>query len=252
MTPRRSAGQALAATALLLASLAACGAGRDPGGAEARRPPSSSAQPGATGTPPPRPSGVPSSSAPPPAASSAPPSAPAEPAGIAGPDLSRTTGPPAAPSGEAAGTGSTGPAAVPSKSPSAPPPASPDAATRSTATTLRIGEWSARVVRGGQEEVDACQDAVQWAGPPFGAENGYEMRTIVVVGHDHCGFQQFATLRTGTVVTVDTPRETLTYRVYARYLTPGRGAPAHGLYWGDLTLQSCVGPDTGFTYLSRV
>ncbi|MFG2432724.1 hypothetical protein [Streptomyces sp. NPDC048590] len=78
------------------------------------------------------------------------------------------------------------------------------------------------------------------------------MRTIVVVGHDHCGFQQFATLPTGTRVTVDTPSGTLTYEVYARYLTPGRGAPAHGLYWGDLTPQSCVGPDTGFTYLSRV
>ncbi|WP_406421644.1 hypothetical protein OH809_16665 [Streptomyces sp. NBC_00873] len=32
--------------------------------------------------------------------------------------------------------------------------------------------------------------------------------------------------------------------------TAGPGAPAHGL-WGDLTLQSCVGPDTGFTYLMR-
>jgi hypothetical protein len=40
--------------------------------------------------------------------------------------------------------------------------------------------------------------------------------------------------------------------VYANYITPGRGAPAAGLYWGDLTLQSCVGPDTGFSYLVRL
>lgn len=124
-------------------------------------------------------------------------------------------------------------------------------ARRLRATTLRIGSWSAKVVRGGQEAVDACRDAVQWAGPDLGTEDGYEMRTAVVVGHDFCGFQQFAMLPVGTVVTVETPGQVLRYKVYARYLTPGRGAPAHGLYWGDLTLQSCVGPDTGFTYLIR-
>ncbi|MFB7306247.1 hypothetical protein [Streptomyces sp. NPDC056192] len=106
-------------------------------------------------------------------------------------------------------------------------------------------------MRGGQEAVDACRDAVQWAGPDLGTEDGYEMRTAVVVGHDFCGFQQFATLPVGTVVTVETSRQVLRYKVYARHLTPGRGAPAHGLYWGDLTLQSCAGPDTGFTYLMR-
>lgn len=250
MRPGRSA--ALLATAPLFVFLAACGAGREPGGAEARTPAAPySAPAGATGTPPPPPP-VTTPPAPAPAVPRTPPSADAEPSAVAGPDLSRTTAPPAPPSGEAAGTGTGRPAAVPPKSPSAPSSAPPSAATRGMATTLRIGAWSVRVVRGGQEEVDACQDAVQWAGPNFGAENGYTMRTIVVVGHDHCGFQQFATLPTGTLVTVDTPRETLTYKVYARYLTPGRGAPAHGLYWGDLTLQSCVGPDTGFTYLTRV
>lgn len=122
---------------------------------------------------------------------------------------------------------------------------------RATGTTLRIGGWSSGVVRGGQETIDACRDAVQWSGPDFGQEDGYKMRTVVVVGHDYCGFGQFATLPVGTVVTVETPREILRYRVYARHLTPGRGTPAHGLYWGDLTLQSCVGPDTGFSYLVR-
>lgn len=138
------------------------------------------------------------------------------------------------------------------KSPSAKPSARPSTTARPTGTTLRIGSWSARIVRGGQEAVDACRDAVQWTGPDLGTEDGYAMRTAVVVGHDFCGFGQLATLAIGTVVTVETRREVLRYRVYARHLTPGRGAPAHGLYWGDLTLQSCVGPDTGFTYLERL
>ncbi|MFI5635263.1 hypothetical protein ACIA8E_39155 [Streptomyces sp. NPDC051664] len=55
----------------------------------------------------------------------------------------------------------------------------------------------------------------------------------------------------GAVVTVETPRQVLRHKVYARQLTPGRGAPAHGLYWGEPTLRCCVGPDTGFTYLMR-
>ncbi|MGY5060642.1 hypothetical protein ACWDFR_42345 [Streptomyces sp. 900105755] len=122
---------------------------------------------------------------------------------------------------------------------------------RAAGTTIRIGTWSAGVIRGGQDEVDACQDAVQWAGPGIGTEDGYAMRTVVIVGHDYCGFDLFATLRVGTEVTLGTPRGTWTYTVYANYVTPGRGAPAAGLYWGDLTLQSCVGPDTGFSYLVR-
>ncbi|MFC5260325.1 hypothetical protein ACFPT6_35335, partial [Streptomyces cinereospinus] len=118
---------------------------------------------------------------------------------------------------------------------------------------IRIGTWSSSVVRGGQDEVDACTDAVQWSGPEIGRENGYEMRTVVIVGHDYCnGFDRFAELPVGTRVTLTTVRGTWTYEVYATYITPGRGAPAAGLYWGDLTLQSCVGPDTGFSYLTRV
>ncbi|WP_145968849.1 hypothetical protein [Streptomyces hyaluromycini] len=138
-----------------------------------------------------------------------------------------------------------------SASASAPPKAVTGAAGRAGGTTIRIGAWSAGVIRGGQEEVDACEDAVQWAGPTIGTEDGYEMRTVVIVGHDYCGFDLFATLRVGTRVTIGTPRGTWSYTVYANYVTPGRGAPAAGLYWGDLTLQSCVGPDTGFSYLVR-
>lgn len=176
---------------------------------------------------------------------------------------------PAAPAPPAAAPAPVAPAA-PSPAPPAPsrkppdlsrtaPPSTTKAAPRRApevavggGATVRIGDWSAPVRRGGQQEVDACREAVQWAGPDFGAEDGYAMRTIVLVGHDFCGFGQFATLPVGTVVHVDTPRGSWKYRVYAGYLTPGRGTPAAGLYWGDLTLQSCVGPDTGFSYLMRI
>ncbi|MET8785323.1 hypothetical protein [Streptomyces sp. NPDC004589] len=161
------------------------------------------------------------------------------------PDPSRTAPPSASPR--------------PLTTPAEPPP-QPSEASRATpyglrsrdgSTTLHVGSWSARVVRGGQQAVDACRDAVQWEGPELGTEDGYALRTAVIVGHDYCGFAQFARLPVGTTVTATTPRGTFTYRVYARHVAPGRGTPSHGLYWGDLTLQSCVGPDTGFSYLVR-
>ncbi|SEE37054.1 hypothetical protein SAMN05216489_06367 [Streptomyces sp. 3213] len=154
---------------------------------------------------------------------------------IPGPDLSRRT-----------------PIATPRPTRRSTTPTTDTATTgRPTSTTIRIGDWSSTVVRGDQAEVDACRNAVQWTGPNIGTENGYELRTVVIVGHDYCGFDRFATLRAGTRVTLNSPRGTWTYTVYAHYVTPGRGVPAAGLYWGDLTLQSCVGPDTGFSYLMR-
>ncbi|MFJ4468810.1 hypothetical protein ACIP2X_15160 [Streptomyces sp. NPDC089424] len=145
------------------------------------------------------------------------------------------------------------PRATPTRSPRATPsPRTLGARSEDGSTTLRIGDWSAEVVRGGQDAVDACEDAVQWTGPDLGTEDGYALRTAVVVGHEYCGgFDRFAQLPVGTTVTATTPRGTFTYRVYAHHVSPGRGTPSHGLYWGDLTLQSCVGDDTGFSYLVR-
>ena len=82
---------------------------------------------------------------------------------------------------------------------------------RPTSTTIRIGSWSSTVVRGDQAEVDACWHAVQWTGPAIGTEDGYELRTVVIVGHDYCGFDRFATLSVGTRVNISTPRGTWTY-----------------------------------------
>ncbi|WP_371801008.1 hypothetical protein OHA38_25950 [Streptomyces sp. NBC_01732] len=242
MTFRCPAG--LTAPLLLLALLTGCGRDTDP----AASPEPRAARPAPVAGSATTPSTALSASSVPPAPAAAPPSTPASPHPATTAPEPRTP-PPVRPT-----AGTTPAAPAPARTPA------PVARTggggggrdaRATGTTLRIGGWSSGVVRGGQETIDACRDAVQWSGPDFGQEDGYKMRTLVVVGHDYCGFGQFATLPVGTVVTVETPREILRYRVYARHLTPGRGTPAHGLYWGDLTLQSCVGPDTGFSYLVR-
>lgn len=115
---------------------------------------------------------------------------------------------------------------------------------------LRIGAWSRPVVYGDQSTIDQCRAAVLFSGPDPLDADGYAMRTTVIVGHDYCGFDKLAPLPVGTRVTLDVPQGTLTYRVYANYIEPGQGGPDNGLYWGDLTLQTCVGPDTAFSYLS--
>lgn len=118
-------------------------------------------------------------------------------------------------------------------------------------TVLHIGKWERPVVRGDQAAIDRCDAAVLFTGPDPAEADGAAMSTTVIVGHDFCGYAILAPLRVGTHVTLDTPQGTLSYHVYANYVEPGQGGPDNGLYWGDLTLQTCVGPDTGFSYLMR-
>ncbi|MBK3579633.1 hypothetical protein JHN63_38740 [Streptomyces sp. MBT65] len=236
MTARRGAGVAAgAATAILL--LAGCGTGAGVTHTEAGPTPTAITRVSAAPLPVPSAPAPRSTTAPNPRTPKPDPRTPSPSASdsrVPGPDLSRRL-----PRTSPRPTRSTAP--------------NTDTATtgRPTSTTIRIGDWSSTVVRGDQAEVDACRHAVQWTGPNIGTEDGYELRTVVIVGHDYCGFDRFATLRVGTKVTINSPRGTWRYTVYAHYVTPGRGVPAAGLYWGDLTLQSCVGPDTGFSYLVR-
>ncbi|MER7930388.1 hypothetical protein ABTY96_46020 [Streptomyces sp. NPDC096057] len=244
--PRAGRLMGTAATLLLVTGCAAGAGTRDAAAGPTDRTvtasaPAAPAPPTPSASAPPRPTAAPKTS---PAAprprtpASAPAVASPSPsdARVPGPDLSRKL-PPAPPR--------------PTPTRSAAPRTDTATTGRPTSTTIRIGAWSATVVRGDQAEVDACRNAVQWTGPAIGTEDGYALRTVVIVGHDYCGFDRFATLPVGTRVAITTPRGTWTYRVYAHYVTPGRGVPAAGLYWGDLTLQSCVGPDTGFSYLVR-
>ncbi|MFF4748719.1 hypothetical protein ACWD5R_02400 [Streptomyces sp. NPDC002514] len=260
-TSRTRRRPVLRAPAGLLAAvlLAACGQGGSPSGVPAARAQATGVPPGLAADP----SGdADERSGPAPAApatGSAPATRPARPTGTARPPAPDPAGPRTPPVPAPAATGRTkGPdlSRPPSRSPSpstAPKRAAAGPAPKPGRAVLRIGDWSSYVMRGGQDEVDACRDAVQWTGPEIGTEDGYEMSTVVIVGHDYCnGFDRFATLPKGTRITLSTVHGTWTYEVYASYLTPGRGAPAAGLYWGDLTLQSCVGPDTGFSYLVRL
>ncbi|MFE4424217.1 hypothetical protein, partial [Streptomyces sp. NPDC056817] len=97
--------------------------------------------------------------------------------------------------------------------------------------------------------VDGCQYAVLWAGPMPGADT---RGTAVLVGHNYCGFERFATLPVGTTLTVTGPTSVAEYRVYGHRAINRQGGSGAGLYDGDLTLQSCLGRDTGFSYLRRI
>jgi hypothetical protein len=242
MTARPGAGRAVGVAAAVLL-VAGCAAGA--------RVPDTAAGPAATAT-------APAALAPPVPSASAPRSAAAPTVSSAAPRHRAPKPGPAGPSPSASDGRVPGPdlsrpvpVAPPRRTRSAAPTTDTATTGRPTSTTIRIGDWSSTVVRGDQAEVDACKNAVQWTGPAIGTEDGYELKTVVIVGHDYCGFDRFATLRVGTKVTINSPRGTWGYTVYAHYVTPGRGVPAAGLYWGDLTLQSCVGPDTGFSYLVR-
>lgn len=225
---------ALAAAALL----AACG---HPAAGPAR-PAAAHAPAGSTTTPPganrPLPHALSAPRATTAPATTAPPPAPAAPRVTTPP---RTAAPPA-------------PRTGPPKPPARTPAATVRPSRRATApgtTVLHIGTWSRPVVRGDQAAIDRCTAAVLFTGPDPAQADGDAMRTTVIVGHDFCGYAVLAPLPVGTRVTLDTPRGTLSYHVYANYVTPGQGGPDNGLYWGDLTLQTCVGPDTGFSYLVR-
>ncbi|MDT0347269.1 hypothetical protein [Streptomyces litchfieldiae] len=228
--------------ALCLAALGACGRGAAgetpaPEPAAAARPVESPAPEGRAASP--EPQAPPEPTAPP--AEQTPPERPPEPSPEPSPERSpeRNEEPEPEPAPAASG-----PAPEPASSASGPAPG-PDV------TTLTIGEWSRPLIRGDQSDVDRCREAVLFTGPEPGQGNGADMDTSVIVGHDHCGFDLFATLPEGTEVVITGPRGTLRYEAYGHHVTPGQGGPDHGLYWGDITLQTCVGPDTGFSYLRR-
>lgn len=117
-------------------------------------------------------------------------------------------------------------------------------------TTIKIGNWSKTIQAGGQSLVNSCRVAVLWTGPmPGKGVSG----TSVIVGHNYCGgFSQFAKLRPGTVVTITGPHGTQRYRVYANRAIGRQGGSAVGLFRGDLTLQSCLGSGTGFSYAKKI
>lgn len=120
---------------------------------------------------------------------------------------------------------------------------------RTAQTVIHIGKWSRVVKKGGQGLVNGCRYAVLWAGP---TPDAHTRGTAVLVGHNYCGFKRFATLPVGTIVTVTGPTSVAEYRVYGHRVINRQGGSGAGLYEGDLTLQSCLGRGTGFSYLRRI
>ncbi|MBM9504605.1 hypothetical protein [Actinacidiphila acididurans] len=258
---RRRAARVRAAVPVLLAAAAALTACAHPAptrteSAAAPRPTASSpsASPSATSsTTRPLPAPAPLS----PARAGKAPAAPARTAHTLA--AARTQAPPAPPRPTAARpVRAPAPRTIAPVTPSATPPAAPRPLARTGAVpdspggmTLRIGDWSRPVVRGGQDAIDRCAAAVLFTGPDPRQADGYKMQTSVIVGHDFCGFAELAPLPPGTHVTLEAAGLTYSYHVYASYIGPGQGGPDNGLYWGDLTLQTCVGQDTAFSYLTR-
>ncbi len=121
--------------------------------------------------------------------------------------------------------------------------------TRTAQTVIHIGKWSRVVKKGGQGLVNGCRYAVLWAGPMPSADT---RGTAVLVGHNYCGFERFARLPVGATVTVTGPTSVAEYRVYGHRVINRQGGSGAGLYGGDLTLQSCLGRGTGFSYLRRI
>ena len=130
------------------------------------------------------------------------------------------------------------------------------AETTSTATTaarttratgayrITVRGWTRTIVRGNQTTINRCH-ATLWEGPLPGSGG-----TTWLAGHDYCGFYRWdRLLHVGDRFSVTTASGAL-----LRYVVTGRGfvgrhsGTASGLIHGDITLQTCRGAGTAFTY----
>ncbi len=92
---------------------------------------------------------------------------------------------------------------------------------------------------GSQAAIDKCQ-LVLWSSSPNW-----------LAGHNWCGYQWMAYVKTGTTVVVTSGAAKGTYVVYDHQRL-GRQSGAMPSTNADLVLQTCVGSGTGLTFLRRV
>ena len=102
-------------------------------------------------------------------------------------------------------------------------------------------------MRGGQATIDSCSVTL-YRGPLPGRPSG----TVWLAGHDWCGYAYWATLRSGTVVALHGPWGVVRYRVYGHGSVKRHSGSSSGLIRGDLTLQTCKGSGTAFTYARQI
>ncbi|MGY2875867.1 sortase (surface protein transpeptidase) [Marmoricola sp. URHA0025 HA25] len=130
-------------------------------------------------------------------------------------------------------------------------PAAPAARTTRANGEYRITVrgWTRTIVRGNQSTINGCRSATLWEGPLPGGSG-----TSWLAGHDYCGFYRWdRLLHVGDTFTVSTPSGAI-----LRYVVTGRGfvgrhsGSAAGLIHGDITLQTCRGSGTSFTYARQI
>ena len=119
---------------------------------------------------------------------------------------------------------------------------------RDGAYRITVRGWTRTIVRGNQTTINACH-ATLWEGPLPGGGG-----TTWLAGHDYCGFYRWdRLLHVGDRFTVSTSSGAI-----LRYVVTGRGyvgrhsGTASGLIRGDITLQTCRGAGTAFTYARLV
>jgi len=109
---------------------------------------------------------------------------------------------------------------------------------------ITVRGWTRTIVRGNQATINRCH-ATLWEGPLPGSGG-----TTWLAGHDYCGFYRWdRLLHVGDRFSVSTPSGAI-----LRYVVTGHGfvgrhsGSAAGLIRGDITLQTCRGSGTAFTY----
>ncbi|MFN8169689.1 MAG: hypothetical protein U0S36_13010 [Candidatus Nanopelagicales bacterium] len=92
---------------------------------------------------------------------------------------------------------------------------------------------------GSQRQIDRCR-LVLWTSRP-----------MWLAGHNYCGYQWLASVRTGTTVVVTAGRAAGRY-VVTGHLRLARQSGSLPRVHADLVLQTCVGRSTGLTLARRV
>ena len=115
--------------------------------------------------------------------------------------------------------------------------------------TIKVRDWRRAFARGDQSRIDRCQ-ATLWWGPYPGKASG----TSWLAGHNYCGFWRWDKwLTKGSTFKIKNPTGTVrVYRVYDRGYVNRHGGSSAGLIEGDLTLITCRGAGTSFTYAELI
>ena len=182
--------------------------------------------------------------APAPAAAAPAPGAAAAPSPRAAAPAARASAPQPAPPAQAAKR-TPAPAAAPKAQPAAAP--APVATPVPSSWQISIGGWARGIVAGSQSAIDACGPAVLYSSSFPGSGGNTWLN-----GHNDCGFQFWTDLPVGSTVTITHGPAVFTYRIVGHGYVPQQGISSAGLIHNDLTLQTCKGPGTSFTYADRI